>query len=105
MGEQHSIAEARSNLPDLIKKAEAGTAVELTRRGEPVAVLIGRKQYERLATPSRHFSEAWDDFAGEAELDALDIDPDEVFADVRVRAAGLSSNRYGARHNSTHPSS
>jgi len=42
MGEQHSIAEARSNLPDLIKKAEAGTAVELTRRGEPVAVLIGR---------------------------------------------------------------
>lgn len=88
MDEQHSIAEARSNLPDLVKRAEAGKAVELTRRGEPVAVLIGRKQYERLVTRSRHFSDAWDEFAHEVELAGLDIDPDEVFAEVRDRAAG-----------------
>lgn len=88
MDEQYSIAEARSSLPDLIKKAEAGNAVELTRRGEPVAVLIGRKQYERLVSRSRHFSEAWDEFAREVELKVLKIDPDAVFAGVRDRATG-----------------
>ena len=88
MDERHSIADARSNLPDLVKKAEAGKAVELTRRGEPVAVLIGRKQYERLVTRSRHFSEAWDEYAREVELADLEIDPDAVFSGVRDRAAG-----------------
>jgi len=86
--EQHSIAEARSNLPQLVRKAESGKPVELTRRGESVAVLIGRKQYERLVSKSRRFSEAWDAFASEVSLADLQIDPDEVFADVRDRAPG-----------------
>lgn len=92
MDEQHSIADARNNLPDLVRKAEAGKAVELTRRGEPVAVLIGRKQYDRLVTGSRRFSDAWDEFASQVDLAALDIDPDEVFAAVRDRAPGRETN-------------
>jgi len=48
VAKQHSIAEARNNLPSLVRAAESGKAVELTRRGKPVAVLIGRRQYERL---------------------------------------------------------
>lgn len=91
MDEQHSIAEARSNLAELVKKAEAGKAVELTRRGEPVAVLIGRKRYERLVSGSRHFSAAWEEFAREADVAALDIDPDEVFSGVRDQAAGRNT--------------
>ena len=92
MDEQHSIAAARSNLPNLVRKAEAGRAVELTRRGEPVAVLIGRKQYDRLVTRSRRFSDAWDEFAKTVDLAASDIDPDEVFAEVRDRAPGRETN-------------
>lgn len=92
MSEQHSIAEARSNLPDLVRKAESGKAVELTRRGELVAVLIGRKQYDRLVSRSRRFSEAWDDFSGDVELAELGIDPDEVFAQVRDDAPGRDAN-------------
>lgn len=88
MGEQHSIAEARSSLPKLVREAESGKAVELTRRGEGVAVLIGRKQYQRLVSRSRRFSEAWDDFIREVELASLEIDPDEVFADVRDDSPG-----------------
>ncbi|MDZ7669890.1 MAG: type II toxin-antitoxin system prevent-host-death family antitoxin [Gammaproteobacteria bacterium] len=38
MSDRHSIAEARSNLPRLVREAESGKAVELTRRGEAVAV-------------------------------------------------------------------
>ncbi len=77
--QQHSIAEARSNLPKLVREAESGKPIELTRRGKGVAVLIGRKQYERLAARSRRFSEAWDDFAREVQLSDLEIDPNEVF--------------------------
>ena len=88
MSEQHSIADARSNLPDLVKKAEAGKAVELTRRGEPVAVLIGRKEYDRLLTGSSRFSHAWDEFVNHVELTSLEIDPGEVFAGVRDTASG-----------------
>jgi prevent-host-death family protein len=91
VGEQHSIAEARSNLPQLVRKAESGHAVELTRRGEGVAVLIGLKQYERLVSQSRRFSEAWKDFSGSLDLVSLAIDPDEVFAAVRDKAPGRDS--------------
>lgn len=83
MRKQHSIAEARNNLPQLVRKAEAGEPIELTRRGEGVAVLLGRKDYERLATRSRRFSEAWNEFNRKVDLAELQIDPDEVFNKVR----------------------
>jgi prevent-host-death family protein len=85
---QQSIAEARSNLPQLVREAEAGEPIELTRRGKSVAVLIGRRQYERLAARSRRFSEAWDEFTHEVELSELAIDPDEIFAGVRDSRPG-----------------
>jgi prevent-host-death family protein len=88
MSEQHSIAEARRELPRLVREAESGKAVELTRRGEGVAVLIGRKQYERLVSRSQRFSEAWDSFVSEVDLAELDIDPHEVFAGVRDKSEG-----------------
>jgi len=88
MTKQHSIAEARSNLPKLIREAEAGKAVELTRRGRRVAVLIGEREYERLMARPRRFSEAWADFTRDADLEALQIDPDDVFGDVRDKSPG-----------------
>lgn len=45
-----SIAQARDQLPRLVHQAEAGTPVEITRRGRPVAVLLSRAAYERLAS-------------------------------------------------------
>ena len=36
----YSVAEARQNLARLIRDAERGRAVEITRRGEPVVVLL-----------------------------------------------------------------
>ena len=76
------------NLPSLVREAESGKAVELTRRGNSVAVLIGRKQYERMSSRSRRFSEAWGDFSREVSLAALDINPDEVFGGTRDKSAG-----------------
>lgn len=85
---RHSIAEARSSLPSLVREAEAGRAIELTRRGEPVAVLIGRRQYERLVSKSRGFSEVYREFTNQTDLAALAIDPEEVFAGSRNKARG-----------------
>ena len=88
MARKHSIADARSNLPQLIRDAEAGQAIELTRRGEGVAVLIGLKQYERFTARTRSFSKALNDFRDAFSVADLDIDPDEVFADARDKSAG-----------------
>ena len=88
MTEKHSIAEARRNLPRLIREAENGKTVELTRRGEPVAVLIGRRLFERLAANRCGFAAAYGDFAEAVDLSELDLDPDVLFEGVRDRTPG-----------------
>jgi len=88
MTERHSIAEARRNLPTLIRNAENGKAVELTRRGEPVAVLIGHRESARLTSGRRGFADAWRSFAESVDLAALDLDPDELFEDAREEESG-----------------
>ena len=45
----YSVAEARQNLPRLIRDAERGRTVQITRRGEPVAVLLSASGYRALA--------------------------------------------------------
>ena len=47
----------------------------------------------RSIAHTRKFSEAWDAFTRELDLRELDIDPDEVFADVRHDTGGVSSSR------------
>jgi prevent-host-death family protein len=84
----HSIAEARSQLPSLVREAESGKTVELTRRGEPVAVLIGRRQYERLTGRSRGFFESYQEFTREFDLRELAINPDELFGPARDDGRG-----------------
>lgn len=88
MTERHSIADARRNLPALIRDAENEKAVELTRRGEPVAVLIGCREFERLSSRRRTFSDTYSEFASAVGLEGLALDPDELFADVREETAG-----------------
>ena len=88
MTDRHSIAEARRNLPSLVRNAEKGKAVELTRRGEPVAVLIGCREFERLSSRHRSFGDAYREFASTVELAGLELDPDELFGNVREQTAG-----------------
>jgi prevent-host-death family protein len=91
MARKHSISEARIKLPKLVREAEAGRAVELTRRGERVAVLIGHREYEHLVMRSRRFSEAWAEFISAVKLEDLEIDPDEVFGGTRDKRPGRRS--------------
>ena len=88
MNGQHSIADARRNLPTLVRDAENGRAVELTRRGELVAVLIGRREFERLTSGRRGFAETYRRFAQSVELEKLALDPDELFGAAREKDGG-----------------
>jgi len=85
---RHSIAEVRRDLPKLVREAENGRPVELTRHGRPVAVLIGRRSLERIVSDHRRFTEAYKDFTSETDLAELALDPDELFANVRDKTSG-----------------
>ena len=85
---KHSITEARRNLPKLVRVAEQRMAVELTRRAKPVAVLVGRKRFERLASSRRSFVTAYQVFTNENDLTELALDPDKLFARQREKTPG-----------------
>jgi prevent-host-death family protein len=88
MSHRHSISEARINLPKLVREAERGKAVELTRRGEAVAVLVGRRQFEKLLGHQCSFFDAYEEFKKDVDLAELAIDPDEVFMGTRGDTGG-----------------
>lgn len=81
------IAEARANLPTLIDEAEAGVAVELTRRGKVVAVMISVAEYQRLRSKRLSFQDAYRQFLKKHSLAEVGLEPD--FArKVRDRGTG-----------------
>lgn len=42
-----STADARDIIPELVRKAEAGEVIHLTRYGRDVAVLVNQETYDR----------------------------------------------------------
>jgi prevent-host-death family protein len=62
MAQSYAIAEARANLPTLIDEVAAGAAVQLTRRGKVIAVMISVEEYERLRAPRPSFQDAYQQF-------------------------------------------
>ena len=55
---EFSITEARRSFPSLVREAENGRAVRITRRGMPVALLIGDPELESIVSDRRNFVEA-----------------------------------------------
>ena len=80
MTEKYSIAEARHNFPTLVREAENGKVIGLTRRGSPVAMLIGKQHYEQLASNYQGFAESYRNFALNVDLANLDIEPNRLFS-------------------------
>lgn len=101
MTDRYSITEARRNLPRLVHEAERGKAVELTRRGKPVAMLISRRRFEQLASHHSGFAEAYRTFAESVDLAKLDLDPDQLFSGVRANI-GTRWNERGWRPSAKH---
>ena len=87
MSRRYSIAEARDRLAKVVHEVEHGSPVELTRRGKPVAVLLGIHDYQRLQRTDLSFTEAFDKFKKSVDLASLGIEP-ELFASARDRSPG-----------------
>ncbi len=83
----YSIAEARDNLTSIVRKVEKTTAVELTRRGKPVAVILSIDEYRRLSAPAGSFSSAFARFKEQFDLTALELGP-ELFESIRDAEPG-----------------
>lgn len=71
MDKTYSIAEARNDLSGVVREAEAGRPVTLSRRGKAVAVVVSARDYSRLAPRRRSLAETIDRFRA-ANGDALD---------------------------------
>jgi prevent-host-death family protein len=87
MSRRYSIAQARSCLPSIIDQAEAGVDIELTRRGHPVAVLVSRREFDRLKGVRVHFGDAYRKFLETHSLREIGVDEDFA-ASTRDKAAG-----------------
>jgi prevent-host-death family protein len=83
---RHSLAAARRNLAAVVRSVEKGAVVELTRRGEPVAVLLSARDYDGLTRGAGSLWEAIRRFRRTADLEELRIE--DVYRDVRDRSPG-----------------
>ena len=82
-----SVAEARQNFARLIKRAQQGKAIEITRRGEPVAVLLSASEYLSLTGERPSFVEAIDRIRNRLDVNELGIG-DEEFEGLREESPG-----------------
>ncbi|MDP9454781.1 MAG: type II toxin-antitoxin system Phd/YefM family antitoxin [Actinomycetota bacterium] len=86
----YSIGEARDSFAAIVHEAERGSALELTRRGKPVAVLLSVEEYRRLSGNKKGFWEAYSDFREGKDLEQLNIRP-EVFEGLRDASPGRAT--------------
>ena len=86
MPKQYSISEARNSLPALVHAVEDGDAVELTRRGQPVAVLISISHYDRFTRQRPDPWSAIERFRAETDLEELDVE--QILDAVRDASPG-----------------
>lgn len=87
MPKSFSVAEARQNFARLLQTAERGRVVEITRRGQPVAVVLSAAQYLALVGEGPSFKAAIDELRARLGIDRLGIG-DEDFAGLRHRSPG-----------------
>ena len=88
MSKRYSIASVRDHLASIVHDLEFVDSVEITRRGEPVAILLSKSRYDRLTASKSGFWEAYTAFTKEVNLVDLNIDPAEVFGDIRDQISG-----------------
>ncbi len=86
MTKSYSIAEARNRFTFLLRDAETSAPIEITRHGEPVAVILSWREYLRLSA-RKDFWDSYNSFREVFDLAALQIEP-EIFEGLRDPSAG-----------------
>jgi prevent-host-death family protein len=50
---RYSVAEAKNQLPELLREVQKGKSVEITKHGEPVAVVLSVGDYQQLVNKKK----------------------------------------------------
>ena len=87
MAREYSIAEARHQFAGIVHAAESGQAVQITRRGRRVAVLLSAAEYDRLREGRPDLWEALQEWRRTVDWGVLG-DTSDIWADVRDRSPG-----------------
>jgi prevent-host-death family protein len=82
-----SVAEARQHFARLIKRAQQGKTIEITRRGEPVAVLLSASEYSAIIGERSSFIDAMRKVRERLGVDELEIG-DAEFEGLREESPG-----------------
>ena len=70
----YTIANARAKLSDIVDEVEAGSEVELTRRGKKVAIVMSAARYARLRGERVAFMTAYETFRAGYDLAEAGLD-------------------------------
>lgn len=81
---RYSVAEARRDFSAVLRDAEAGRTVEITRRGVPVLAVVRAEQLPSASGSG--FRDAYAEWVKDRDLAELDLRPEEVF--VRDKSPG-----------------
>ena len=95
MATSYSIAKARNQFAALVRDAEeSNQPVQVTRRGQPVAVILSAQEYARLLAnqPERDFWAAYQEWRQKWHAAELDLDPDAIWGDVRDQTPAPNSD-------------
>jgi cellobiose PTS system EIIB component len=89
MSQQYSIEQISTNLDKIFQEVEQGESVQITRQGQQVAVILSVVEYERLLSEKpNNFWESLQQFRREMIEEGIEINPDEIWKDVRDRSPG-----------------
>ena len=88
MTQRRTIQEAQDDFARLVREVEEGGSVEITRLGQPVAVLLSVGAVERLRSGTTGFWDATMRFRREADLEVLELA--DAVKDVRDPSTGRS---------------
>ncbi len=95
MQTSYSIVKARNNFAALVRDAEQQhEPVRVTRRGQPVAVILSIQEYERLTQqlPKNDWMTSYLAWREKWNLDEIDLNPDEIWGEVRDKTPVREEN-------------
>jgi prevent-host-death family protein len=76
MKKSYSVGTARSNLPAILDDVQAGRVIQVTRHGQPVAVIMSPAEYATLERRRSTFGEACADFRERLDVQEFGLDRD-----------------------------
>lgn len=92
MSKQYSIEKIAVNLNKIIQEVEQGEPIEITRQGQQIAVILSTAEYELLINKRSGFWKSVEKFRQEIIEEGIEIDPNEVWKDVRDKSPGREVN-------------